>query len=271
MSKIVLQSYNVVAETLLIPLYCRALEAQRPDALLRDDRAAALVEQIDYDFSRIKPQGHDQAATIMRAREFDRRAQEFLRRHPGAAVVHIGCGLDTRFARVDDGRVEWYDLDLPEVIALRRTLMPEEAPRCHPLGCSVFDTGWLEAVSAHGDRPFLFLAEGVLPYFEEAQVKSLVLLLMERFPGAELVCDAMTPLMIRMHNVELAFTRIGARLRWGLRHGRDVESWGAGVRVLEEWFYFDRPEPRLGASQLMRYFAPLAKGVGIFHYQLGSR
>ena len=271
MSKIALQSYNVVAETLLIPLYCRALEARRPDALLRDDQAAALVEQIDYDFSRIKPQGHDQVATIMRAREFDGRARDFLARHPGAAVVHIGCGLDTRFARVDDGRVEWYDLDLPEVIELRRKLQMGEAPRCHPLGCSVFDPAWLAAVSAHADRSFLFLAEGVLPYFEEAQVKGLVLLLKERFPGAELVCDAMTPLMIRMHNVELAFTRIGARLHWGLQHGRDVEGWGAGISMLSEWFYFDSPEPRMGPSQLMRYLAPFAKGVGIFHYQLGSR
>ena len=269
MSKITLSTQDVVAETLLIALYARALEAQQPAPLLRDEKAAAMVEQIDYDFSRLQLQGHDQVTTIMRLREFDRRVLDFLARHPGAVVVHIGCGLDTRFERVDNGLVEWYDLDLPDVIDLRRKLV-DAGPRCHFLSCSVFDEAWLETVSVHGPRPFLFLAEGVLPYFDEPQVKGLVLLLKERFAGAELVCDAMTPTMIRLHNLKLVFSKVSARLHWGLRHGRDVEAWSQGVRLLDEWFYFDRPEPRLGASQWMRYLPALAKGVGIFHYQLGS-
>ena len=226
-------------------------------------------ERIDYDFSRFKLRGHDQATTIMRLREFDRRAQDFLARHPEAVVVHIGCGLDTRFERVDNGQVEWYDMDLSDVIDLRRKLIDETA-RCRFLGCSVFDKAWLDTVSMHTGRPFLFLAEGVLPYFEEAQVKDLVLILKERFPGAELVFDAMTPFILRLHNLELVFSKVSARLHWGMKHGRDLESWSAGIRLLDEWFYFERPEPRLGAARLMRYCPPLAKGVGIFHYQLGN-
>jgi O-methyltransferase involved in polyketide biosynthesis len=123
MPKIKLQSQNIVAETLLIALYARALKAQYPVPLVRDDKAVALVEQIDYDFSRFKLRGHDQATIIMRLREFDRRAQDFLARHTQAVVVRIGCGLDTRFERVDNGQVEWYDLDLPEAIGLRCKLM----------------------------------------------------------------------------------------------------------------------------------------------------
>ena len=269
MSKIMLQSQNAVAETLLIALYARALEAYYPVPLVQDDQALALVGQIDYDFSRFKLRGHDQVTTVIRLREFDRQARDFLTRYPAAVVVHIGCGLDTRFERVDNGQVAWYDLDLPEVIDLRRQLLAETV-RCRFISCSVFDRAWLDSVGLHAGRPFLFLAEGVLPYFEEAQVKELVLLVKEQFPGAELVCDAMTPFMIRLDNLALRFSKISARLRWGLRHGRDLESWGEGIRLLDEWFYFDRPEPRLGAAQLMRYFPPLAKGVGIFHYQLGD-
>lgn len=269
MSKVKFACQDNVAETLLITLYARALEAQHPASIFRDDRAVALVEQIDYDFSRLKLRGHDQVGIVMRLQEFDRRARDFLARNPDAVIVHVGCGLDTRFERVDNGSVEWYDLDLPEVIGLRRKLLKETA-RCRFLGYSVFDKTWMDTVSIHAGRPFLFLAEGVLPYFGEPQVKFLVLLLRERFPGAELVCDAMTPFMIRLHNLELIFSKISARLHWGLKHGRDLESWSVGIRLLDEWFYFDHPEPRLGASQLMRYFPPLAKGVGIFHYQLGN-
>jgi len=270
MTKIKLQSDNDVSETLLIPLYARAQEAQQPAPLIRDARAADLVEQIDYDFARTRLQGHDQVFTVMRVREFYRRARVFLARHPQAVVIHIGCGLDTRFERVaqHNAAVTWYDLDLPEVIAVRRQLIAE-SERCHVLSGSVFEDSWLETVSVHASRPFFFLAEGVFPYFEEAQVKALFLTFRQRFPGAELVCDAMSPLMVRMNNLQLRYFRVGARLHWGLRHGRDPESWGAGIRLLDQWFYFDSPEPRLGAAQWMRYLPPLAKGTGIYHYQLG--
>src|SRR5512143_4308797 len=125
MSEATKPNLSGVAETLLITLYIRAMESQRPDALIKDERAEALARQLDQeslrktlaltdDFSRV--------AVILKGREFDRFARDFMARHPDAVVVHIGCGLDTRFERVAecDGRVEWYDLDLPDVIELRR-------------------------------------------------------------------------------------------------------------------------------------------------------
>lgn len=271
MTKIRLQSDNDVSETLLLPLYARAQETQEPVPLVRDASAVALIEQIDFDFARTRMQSHDRVFTLMRLREFDRQVRDYLARHAHAVVIHIGCGLDTRFERVaqHNDTVTWYDLDLPEVIAVRRQLIAE-TERCHALACSVFEPSWLETVGMHASRPFLFLAEGVFPYFEEAQVRALFLTFMQRFPGAELVCDAMSPLMVSMNNLQLRYFRFSARLHWGLRHARDPEGWGAGIRLLDEWRYFDQPEPRLGAAQLMRYLPPLAKGSGIYHYRLGS-
>jgi O-methyltransferase involved in polyketide biosynthesis len=272
MSGITHQNLNGVAETLLIPLYIRAVESQRPDALLKDEKAVALVTQIDADFSRIKELKigkDDQVALILRNREFDRYVQDFLHRCPESVVVHIGCGLDGRFERVDNGLVEWYDLDLPEVIELRRKFIGGEKTRYHFIACSVFDSAWLSTISIHRNRPFLFLAEGVLMYFEETQVKSLVLSLRERFPGAELVCDAFSPFLVRMNNLRIARTKIGARYAWGLKRGKDLEKWGDGICLLDEWFPFDRPEPRLAYLRWIRYIPLLAKVMGIFHYRLG--
>ena len=261
-----------VAETLLMPLYARSVESARPDALLRDEIAVALVARWPEDFARIK-QVHmdeeDRVVLMLRNREFDRQAREFLARHPDGTVVHIGCGLDARFPRVDNGRVEWYDLDLPAVISLRREALPER-PRYHLIASSAFETAWLDLLRVHTGRPFLFLAEAVFLYFPESRGKALVLNLKGRFPGAELVCDAMTPFMVSSLNLELALSKMSARLEWRLKHGRDVEGWGEGIRLLSEWFYFDRPEPRLGSMRLMRFIPPLARGVGIFHYQLGQ-
>ncbi len=260
-----------VAETLLIPLYFRALETKRPDALIRDEQAVGLVERLDYNFSRIKLSEHDAVAIILRNREFDRMTREFLDRCPDAVVVHIGCGLDTRYKRVDNAQVIWYDLDLPEVIDLRHKLIGEQGERYHLLACSVFDRAWLDIVGRHRPRPFLFMAEGVLIYFTEAQVKRLVLTLRECFPGSELVLDAAKPFMIRLDNLHMVVTRFSARMHWGLAHGEDLEKWGEGIRLLEEWFYFERPEPRLGAMQMMRHIPMFREASGIFHYRLGSK
>ncbi len=269
MPKVRLDDTNPIAETLLIPLRARALEARHASPLVLDPHAAELFGQIDFDPNRFRLSDQDQASILLRLREFDRRTQAFLAAHPDAVVVHIGCGLDTRFDRVDDGRVSWVDLDLPEVIALRRQLI-DEKPRCRMIGESVFEGAWLQRMGPVAGRTFLFLAEGVLPYFEPAQVRALVLTLLERFPGSELVFDGMTPFMVWLHNLELRSSRIGARLHWGMRRGRELENWSPELHLIDEWFYFDRPEPRLGASQLMRYIPLLAKGVGVFHYRLGA-
>jgi O-methyltransferase involved in polyketide biosynthesis len=258
-----------VSETLLIPLYIRARETQRPDALLRDEKAAEIIKRVDYDFSKIKLQGHDELGLILRVREFDRFARAFLANHPNSTVVHIGCGFDTRFERVDAGRVEWYDLDLPDVIELRRKLIREEGDRYHLLSSSVFENRWMDIVKGHIQGPCLFIAEGVFPYFEEAQLKSLVLKLLDRFPGAELVCDAHTPFVIWTDNLQLLFSRMSARLHWGLKQGQDVESWGKGISLLEEWFYFGTDEPRVRPYRWMRRIPLLGKSTGIFHYRLG--
>jgi methyltransferase (TIGR00027 family) len=273
MSESTWQNLGGVAETLLITLYIRAMESQRPDALIKDEKAVALVTQMDYDFSRIKQikmDEDDKVAIILRNREFDRYVRDFLARNPEAVVVHIGCGLDSRFERVDNGRVEWYDLDLPDVVELRRKFIGGEGARHHFLACSVFDSAWLETLSAYRQRPFLFLAEGVLMYFEEAQVKSLVLTLQEHFPGAELVFDAFSPYLVRANNIRLALTKYGARYHWGLKRGKDLEGWSDGICLLDEWNYFDRPEPRLAHVRWMRHIPLLARVLCIYHYRLGE-
>jgi len=266
------QDLSGVAETLLLPLYIRATESQRPDALIKDDTAVALIAGLNPDSSwmtQMRVDEEDIVGLALRNRQIDAAARDFLARHPAAVVVHIGCGLDSRYERVDNGQVEWYDLDLPEVIELRRKLISGEGPRYRLLASSAFEGAWLDTVSVHRPRPYLFVAEGVLMYFEEAQIKALVLALLAHFPGAELVFDAFSPFLVRMNNLRISRTKIGARYRWSLKRGKDLERWSAGIRLLDEWYPFSRPEPRLAHIQWMRHIPLLAKVMGIFHYRLG--
>jgi len=257
-----------VARTLLVPLACRAREAARHDALLLDPRAAELLAKLEGGVDCLMGMSElDQTFTVMRARQFDRCARAFIAKSPNGLVVDIGCGLDTRFDRLDDGQMAWLGLDLPEVIALRRQFLPD-AERCLTLAQSMLDLSWLDAV-AQMNKPVIFLAEGVFVYFTEAQVKPVIAALAESFPGGELVFDGLTSFSIRLHNrTHSVLKETGVRLDWGVDDPHTLESWG--LRLLEKWGYFDQREPRLGLANLLRFIPPLANMNYILHYRLGE-
>jgi O-methyltransferase involved in polyketide biosynthesis len=268
MDKVKIHDLTGVSETLLIPLYYRAAESQRPDAILKDDKAAEMVKAIDYDFSRAKGSATDQVFRMMLARQFDRFARGFLEAHPDGAIVDAGCGLDTRFWRLDNGALRWFELDLPEVIALRQQLLGE-TPRRTCLAASVFDLSWMDAVAPVAANGVLVLAEGVFPYLERADVQRMVQELQRRFPGAELVFDAYSPFVIAMHRLDPASRAVALQVSWGVKNGRELESWGTGIQLLHEWFHFDEREPRLGAAQWLRFVPGLRRVASILHYRLG--
>ena len=160
---------TVLSETLLIPLWAKAVEQERDERLLTDPEAPRMLAQIDYDFSKFKNIVMSQVGCCGRAQIFDNEARKFIAAHPDAVVVQLGAGLDARFERLGRPQITaWYDLDLPEVIALRRQLLPESTN--HYFAISLFDESWMQTVAAHG-KPVLLLCEGVLMYFDTDTIK----------------------------------------------------------------------------------------------------
>jgi methyltransferase (TIGR00027 family) len=261
-------AFQPVSETLLIPLYYRALESRHSDPIVRDPWADAMVNRIDYDFSRFGPPALTCTATLMRIREFDRLTAAFLDSHPQSCVVNIGCGLDTRFFRMDNGSVLWFDLDFPDVIAFRRQFLKETA-RCRFIPSSVLDPAWCDALPANCGNRLLLLAEGVMPYLPETDVRQLIATLTARFPGAHLVFDVVSPLQALFSHFNPVLMATAARFRWGLARGNLVERWARGVRLEHEIFYFDQPEPRLGWYNCLRLFPHIARGFSILQLGLG--
>lgn len=256
-----------VAQTLLVPLACRALESVRPDAIIHDPRSVEVYNALggNPDFL-LGMSGHDLFASVMRVRQFDTYARAFLEHHPGGLVVDLGCGLDTRFDRLDDGRMRWLGVDLPEVIQLRRQHIPD-GERSQTIPQSILDLTWLDEVQ-HLNLPAIFLAEGVFPYLSTGDVKPMLTAMAARFPGGELVFDAMSPFMRRLHGVNSSvIKRSGAALRWDAKNPQELETWG--LRLLDRWGYFDKPEPRLGGARWIRFIPPLANATYILHYRLG--
>jgi O-methyltransferase involved in polyketide biosynthesis len=258
-----------VARTLLVPLACRAIESVRPDAILHDPRAVEVYNALggNPDFL-MGMSGTDVFVTAMRVRQFDTFSGDFLASNPGGLVVDIGCGLDTRFDRLDDGQMTWRGVDLPEVIELRRKVLPD-GERCKTIPRSMLEVSWLDEV-ARINKPVIFLAEGVFPYFSTADVKPLLMAMARRFPAGELVFDAASRFISRHHNrTSSVLKRSGTRILWDAKNPQELETWG--LRLLYHWYYFDKPEPRLRLFRWMRFIPFMAKATGIFHYRLGKQ
>jgi O-methyltransferase involved in polyketide biosynthesis len=259
--------FNHVSETLLIPLYCRAEESRQPQPILRDDKAVEIVARVNYDFSKFAGKKLQIVTAAMRAREFDRTAREFLAAHPQGVVINLGCGLDARSERADNGAARWFDLDFPEVIAVRRQFFTESERR-RMIAASALDDDWLAAVEELKPGPFLFLVEGVFMYLTEAEVRSLVLKLHEYFPGERLRFDACSNWMVKRSRRHPMVKHTQAEFKWGLDDSYELERWGAGIRLECEWFYSSQREKRLGLFRLLRFIPAIAKSFRIVHYRL---
>lgn len=219
-----------VSETLLWTLYFRAGEAARPDGVLRDRPAVELLDRIDYPFAERFGRRGSLLTQIqgLRARCLDREVRRFLVEHPDGTVVALGEGLETQFWRVDNGRVRWLSVDLPEVVELRRRLLPDPGGRVRTLACSATDERWLDEVDA--GRGVLVVAQGLFMYLEPDQVRRLVVACAQRFPGGTLVFDAVPGWFARAATSGRVRTPTGFRappMRWSL----DVD----GQQDLRRW------------------------------------
>ena len=179
-----------VPATLLLTLYYRATEARHPHTVLTDPKAVQTLESLDYPFAEKFGRPRTGQFVALRAVAFDRAVREFLAAHPAGTVVSLGEGLETEFWRVDNGRVHWLTVDLPEVIALRDKVLPVESERQRHLACSALDLAWLDEVDpAHG---VLVIAQGLLSYFRPPEVRGLLSACAERFPGGAIVFDTIS-------------------------------------------------------------------------------
>jgi len=281
-------SLSDVENTGLLTALCHAAESRSPSPLLRDPHAEVIAERIQPVLAASSAPLHRRLARgrlrqalvvhlAMRARRFDAYAGDFAARHPGCCVVNLGCGLDTRFWRIDDGRLRFRDLDLPEMIAFKGRLV-DETDRYRLIGTSVLDPRWMEDLEKEESGPFIFLAEGLFMYLPPDGVRGLVLDLQRRFPGSELVFEAVNAAWLRpslkwMIDVkmrkELGLGR-GTEYRFGIRDGHEVEDWSPGIRLLEEWSYLDEDEPRVGALRWFRGWDLLRRTQWTLRFELGA-
>ena len=229
-----------VSETMLLALHSRAGEAKRADGVLADPEGLRIYESINYDFSRRF--GNSAGALAVRAAEIDRVLRQWLAQHRDGFVVSLGEGLETQAQRVDNGRVRWLSVDLPEAIRLRECFIPP-TDRFHHLAVSALDRAWMDAVEPSSG--LFIVAQGLFMYLDPEAVRRLFVDIAERFPGADMVFDV----------VPRWFSHLTL---WGLRRTPQYRfppmPWGINRDEIEPTLR--RWHPRLASIELLPYQMP---------------
>lgn len=227
-------------ETYLSTLYGKALDAAVVHPILGDRFAAGAVARIDYDFKELKLPNGGEITLPMRAWHFDQWTRAFLAANPESTVLHLGCGLDTRVYRIDPGPlVRWYDVDMPDVIALRKQLYPEREGY-HQIVTSVTDLRWLDAIL--GDTPVIVVAEGLVMYLHEKDGTALFRRITEQFPSGQIAFDGYSGAMVRLVSRLAAVRGAKVELLWGVDDPHDLEKQIPGLHLAESVEFLMMPQ-----------------------------
>lgn len=235
-------------QTALVTLYGKALDSRRPDSILGDREADRAVRRLDYDFGDLRMRPRDQQSSAMRSKAYDRRVMRFLDGHPDCVVLHLGCGLDTRAYRVNPpATVDWYDIDLPDVIALRRKLF-DPRPGLHVVSASITDPELLGGIAA--DRPVLVVAEGLTPYLRRTDGLAMLRRIVGHFPAGLLLFDGYSRAGVWLLQRYPPVRASGAQLDWSIGDPRELERAVPGLVFDGEWWVAD-------AEDIKRHFSPM--------------
>lgn len=262
---------DAISDTLLIPLAMRYHESSHPKPILSDPMAKKIIDDLGCDVSRFHGKRLTQVGVSVRGRYFDSLVRNFVRRYDDPVVVSIGCGLDTRFQRVDTGKGTFYELDLPEVIDLRDTLIPS-SERNPSIAMSMFDEGWMESLRLrHPESPVCIVAEGVFMYFEEKPIQELMLTIVQKVSPKELIFDACSSWACRNSHKHETIKDTRATFKWGLDNDKLLETWSPRLRHISTQRYMTQEKKRWGLMGLLgRHIPRYANHSRMLHYGVVS-
>jgi len=265
-------SGDTVEETMYMPLWGRGNISKIYPKYFHDPKAEEIVKNLDYDFSKVESfytnkgiKEYYSLTFCARANNFDDALLRYMENNPQTIVVNLGAGLDTTFSRIDNGKILFYNLDLPDAIEIRTKFIPEtDRQKC--ISKSVFDYSWFENVKFSRDKGIFFLAGGLFMYFEEEKVKLLFKDMAERFSGGELIFDGSSKLGCKIANRGLQ--KAGhEEVMWRFHIGNPKKlfaRWSKKIELVDTYAYWKRtpkiPQFEKKTKKLMRITSFLKMG-----------
>lgn len=254
--------------TMFITMLARARETQRSNALFQDKKAVEMQKQLEGIFETTKGDWKSETGVIIRTTILDSYIGEFIRENPQAVCINIGCGLDTRFYRVNNGKIKWYDIDLPQVIALRKKLLGEHR-QVHMIGCSMLDDAWTKQIEDEG-RPVLIIMEGLLMYFNVNDVKKALDIIHSRFEKATLILELLSAKVVGNTKMTKSIQQTGSTFQWGVDSGRDVKKLLPYMHFVKEMNLADRMYLKSGIYKILAkipFIRNMSNRIAMFTFQ----
>jgi O-methyltransferase involved in polyketide biosynthesis len=227
-------------ETLLIPLFGKAKESTKDTPILVDRKAVEIVNRIDYGFNSLKIPEKTNVMMCLRAKLIDNFVIGFLENDSESAALHLGCGLDSRYNRIGNSAVDWYDVDFKEVIDIRR-LFYKETDKYHLIGSSVTESAWMKEIPT-GKNQYIVIAEGLFMYLQEEEIKMLISKLKDRIGSYTLVFDAFSVYTARKVRNHPSLKKTGALIQWGIDDPGELAKWGMGIQFIKEEYFTSNEE-----------------------------
>ncbi|MBN1464157.1 class I SAM-dependent methyltransferase [candidate division KSB1 bacterium] len=248
-----------VAKTSIITLRSHVIESQKDEPLIADPMAEYALHQLAaYAAKDGGEQVLDRQLSAaltnhlaIRARKYDAIANDFIARHPGCTVVNLGCGFDTRYWRLDHRQCIYIELDLPEVIEIKKEILGDKIDY-ELIGRSVLDLSWIEQVTQKTARTILFIAEGLLMYLPRDGVIRLFKTVAESVHDSQIVLEVVTEKYTRGFWKKIIILKMkkelgldsGSSYQFGVKKARELEAFAGGIKVVDEWSYVEDPDMR---------------------------
>lgn len=210
-----------VPETMIQTLYARAKESMKLNPKIKDDMAAEIVSQLDYDFSNADKDGAMSSGVIARTIVLDEMVGKYLTRHPKTVVVNIACGMDTRCYRMKGKYLRWYNVDLPETMEVRERFLTEDGP-IYQIAKSAMDASYVDDITYEGED-VLVVIEGLSMYLREADIRQIFAIIDQAFPKAMVLIEVMSPFVVK-HIKEKSIEGSNAKFTWGIKNGKLLEQ-----------------------------------------------
>lgn len=245
------------AETMLQSFYARAQYSKSKKCKFYDAKAVELVNKIDYDFSAAGKDSTMSGGVIARTIVFDELVKDFIDKNPDCTIVNIACGLDTRFYRMDNGKITWYNLDLPETIAIRDAIY-QESGRVSTVGISVLDESWAKEIKVRGKM--LFIIEGLSMYLTAEENATMLKIIRDNFDNAYVLMECLAKMWVKREHVEKSIQQTGAKFVFGADCFRDLGKVAEGFHKIKDDNILRGMRVLMSAQRLLDWL-PIAKKI----------
>ena len=248
-----------VSKTAIVTLRSHVLESQKNKPIINDPMAKYCLDKL------VLLAMEDEKALLfnrklslsltnhiaIRARKYDSIINDFISKNSSSIVVNLGCGFDTRYWRIDNKKCEYIELGLPEIVEMKKDILKDHLSY-ELIGCSVLDSSWIDRVTSKVNRNFLLIAEGLFMYLPKVDVINLFKTFSERFYHSQIVLEVVTEKYTRGIWKKIVIMKIkqalgfdaGSSYNFGVKNAFELESYGNGIKVVDEWSYFEDPDIR---------------------------